>query len=73
MTGLPGIILQGTATLAIALREIIEKEADGNSGRISSLFCRFTGMVLPGGGKTFLVYRELLKKIEKKIKKTIQY
>ncbi|PKL15906.1 MAG: hypothetical protein CVV49_19035 [Spirochaetae bacterium HGW-Spirochaetae-5] len=47
--GLPGIILQGTATLAIALREILEKEAAGDSGRISSLYCRFTGMVLPGG------------------------
>ncbi len=49
MVGLPGIILQGTATLAIALREIIEKEANGDSRQISSLYCRFTGMVLPGG------------------------
>jgi hypothetical protein len=47
--GLPGIILQGTATLAIAVREILEKEAAGDSGRINSLYCRFTGMVLPGG------------------------
>lgn len=49
MVGLPGIILQGTATLAIALREIIEKEADGNSRLINSVYCRFTGMVFPGG------------------------
>jgi acyl dehydratase len=50
--GLPGIILQGTATLAFAVREIVEKEAQGNSGRITSLYCRFTGMVLPGGDIT---------------------
>ncbi len=46
--GLPGIILQGTATLAYALREIVDREADGDPTRIGALFCRFTGMVLPG-------------------------
>jgi hypothetical protein len=34
------------------VREIIEKEVQGNSGRITSLYCRFTGMVLPGGDIT---------------------
>jgi len=47
--GLPGIILQGTATLAISVREVIERVADGNSERVSSIYCRFSGMVLPGG------------------------
>ncbi len=47
--GLPGIILQGTATLAIAVREILEREVAGDSRRVSSLYCRFSGMVLPGG------------------------
>jgi len=46
--GLPGIILQGTATLAFAAREIIDKEADGNPSRLKRLSCRFTGIVLPG-------------------------
>ncbi len=46
--GLPGIILQGTVTLAFAIREIINREADRDATRLRSLFCRFTGMVLPG-------------------------
>lgn len=46
--GLPGRILQGTATLAYALRELINKEAKGNPFELKSAYCRFTGMVLPG-------------------------
>ncbi|NNL75486.1 MAG: hypothetical protein HKO68_04025 [Desulfobacterales bacterium] len=46
--GLPGIILQGTATLALAVRELINREADGNSRQLKEIFCRFTDMVLPG-------------------------
>lgn len=46
--GLPGIILQGTATLAFAVREIINKSAGGNPARLKRLCCRFTGMVIPG-------------------------
>jgi len=46
--GLPGIILQGTATLAYAAREIINREAGGDPRRLKSISCRFTGMVLPG-------------------------
>jgi len=46
--GLPGIILQGTATLALAAREILNKNADGNPSRLQELSCRFTGMVIPG-------------------------
>ncbi|MBI4963721.1 MAG: MaoC family dehydratase N-terminal domain-containing protein [Desulfomonile tiedjei] len=46
--GLPGIILQGTATLAYAIREIINREADGNPYALRSVACRFTGMVVPG-------------------------
>ncbi|MCG6879842.1 MAG: MaoC family dehydratase N-terminal domain-containing protein [Deltaproteobacteria bacterium] len=46
--GLPGIILQGTATLALAAREIVNREADGNPERLKELSCRFTGMVIPG-------------------------
>ncbi len=46
--GLPGIILQGTATLAYAVREIINREAEGNPLVLRSVGCRFTGMVIPG-------------------------
>ena len=46
--GLPGIILQGTATLALAIREIVDREADRHPERIRLVSGRFTGMVLPG-------------------------
>ena len=46
--GLPGIILQGTATLAFSIREIVDREADRDPARIKTVACRFTGMVLPG-------------------------
>jgi len=46
--GLPGIILQGTATLAYAIRELVNIEAGKDPARISEIACRFTGMVRPG-------------------------
>jgi len=46
--GLPGIIHQGTATLALAVHNILNREAGGDSRRLVSVYCRFTGMVLPG-------------------------
>ena len=46
--GLPGIILQGTATLAYAVRELVNNEADKDPERILEIACKFTGMVLPG-------------------------
>ncbi len=46
--GLPGIILQGTATLALSVREIVNREASGNPALISEIACKFTGMVKPG-------------------------
>lgn len=46
--GLPDIIYQGTATLALGVREMINREAEGDPGRVRSISCRFTGMVIPG-------------------------
>lgn len=46
--GLPDILLQGTATLALAARELINREAGGDPTRLRELACRFTGMVTPG-------------------------
>ena len=43
--GLPGTIMQGTATVAMALREIINREAGMNPRRVHSLSCRFTDMI----------------------------
>jgi acyl dehydratase len=48
MVGLPGIILQGTAILAYAVREVVNSEAEKDPARISEIACRFTGMVRPG-------------------------
>jgi len=48
MVGLPDIILQGTATLAYAVKELINREASENPLCLKSLSCRFTGMVIPG-------------------------
>jgi acyl dehydratase len=46
--GLPGIILQGTATLSHAVREIINREAGGDPTCLQRVACRFSGMVFPG-------------------------
>ena len=45
--GLPGILLQGTATLAYAARELLNHNGDGDPSSLQALTCRFTGMVLP--------------------------
>lgn len=44
--GLPDIILHGTATLALAVTEVVDKHADGNPARVTRLGGRFAAMVL---------------------------
>jgi acyl dehydratase len=46
--GLPNIILQGTATLAFAARDLVDREANADPFLLRSIACRFVGMVLPG-------------------------
>ena len=46
--GLPDIILHGTATWALAGREVIRAHCDGDPGRLKRLFGRFSAMVIPG-------------------------
>jgi acyl dehydratase len=46
--GLPGIIHQGTSTLALAVHKILNREAGGDPHKLATVFCRFSGMVLPG-------------------------
>jgi len=45
--GLPDILLQGTAALAIAAREVLNRNGNGDPGRLRALACRFTGMIFP--------------------------
>ncbi|UCG00304.1 MAG: MaoC family dehydratase N-terminal domain-containing protein [Candidatus Heimdallarchaeota archaeon] len=47
LVGLPDIILHGTATLAMAVRTITNKELEGDPFRIDEIACKFTSMVLP--------------------------
>jgi acyl dehydratase len=54
--GLPEIILQGTATLALAVRELIKREAESRPWRLKEIYCRFSGMVFPGSDITLQVY-----------------
>jgi acyl dehydratase len=44
--GLPGLILHGTATLAMAVSRIVEAEAGGDPARIAQIHGRFGAMVL---------------------------
>lgn len=53
--GLPGAILHGAATLAYAVREMVDAEAESDPARLRSLSCQFTGMVLPGSDITVRV------------------
>jgi acyl dehydratase len=44
--GLPGLILHGTATLAMAITEVVERCAAGDPSRVSRISARFGAMVL---------------------------
>ena len=57
--GLPGRILQGTATLAYAVRELINREGKGDPLTVQSVSCRFSGMVIPGGAITVRLLRKI--------------
>ncbi len=56
MVGLPDIILQGTATLAFAARELTNNEAEMDPQRVKELSCRFTGMVVPPSDIRILLF-----------------
>ena len=43
--GLPGPILHGTATLALAVSEVLRRELGAEPARVSEIQARFTGMV----------------------------
>jgi len=43
--GLPGLILHGTATLALAVSQVVTRELGGDPGLVRRVAARFTGMV----------------------------
>lgn len=43
--GLPGLILHGTATLALAVSQVVARELGGDPARVRGVAARFTGMV----------------------------
>lgn len=45
--GLPGTLLQGTATMAYAVRQLVNREAGEDPTKLKAISGRFTGMVLP--------------------------
>jgi acyl dehydratase len=46
--GLPGVIVQGTQTLAKATSRLLQRQPTDRPYRLAELACRFAGMVLPG-------------------------
>ena len=46
--GLPGMIYQGSATLARAVSCLVEREAEGDAARVAELDARFGAFVRPG-------------------------
>lgn len=50
--GLPDIILHGSANIAIALREVINRSFDGDPTRLRRFAGQFRGMVIPGRSVT---------------------
>lgn len=45
--GLPDLLVQGTWTLARAVKEVVDREAGSDPSRLREVQCRFTGMVVP--------------------------
>jgi acyl dehydratase len=45
--GLPAPILHGTATLALALSQVLARDLGGDAARVRVVAARFTGMVVP--------------------------
>jgi acyl dehydratase len=45
MAGLSAPILHGSATLALAVSEVVQRDLDGDPARVAEIAVRFTGMV----------------------------
>ncbi len=51
--GLPDILLQGTATLALCSKELIDKLGKGQPENLLEISCEFKQMIVPGGSIAF--------------------
>lgn len=67
--GLPDILVQGTSTIAFAVREIINREANGDPTKLKVVSGRLTAMVFPNSN----IRVQLLDKCENEISTTIYY
>ena len=56
--GLPGIILHGTATLALGVSAVVDAAAGGDPNRVRRIVCRFRAMVLMPSTITVRVWDE---------------
>ncbi|WP_419945201.1 MaoC/PaaZ C-terminal domain-containing protein [Candidatus Poriferisodalis sp.] len=56
--GLPGIILHGTATLALGVSAVVDAVADGDPNCVRRIVCRFRAMVLMPSTITVRVWDE---------------
>lgn len=62
--GLPDVILHGTATWALAGREVVRRRCDGDPTRLRRLHGRFRAMVIPG----YPITVELGSRIENRVR-----
>ena len=55
--GHPGVSLHGRCTTAMTTREVVDKLANGDPGRVRRIQVRFTKIVLPGDTLTTRAWR----------------
>lgn len=55
--GLPGVILHGLCTMALAARDIVSTQCGGNPARLRSISVRFARPVFPGGDLSLEIWR----------------
>lgn len=65
--GLPGIILHGTATLAYSVKELINKETNGDPSKVKVISGNFTDMVFPNTNIKVQLVKKNVKLDEKEL------
>jgi acyl dehydratase len=55
--GLPGMILHGLCTLALATRAVVNRSAKGDWSKLESVSCRFSKIAQPGERLRIIAYR----------------
>ena len=54
--GLPDVILHGSATLALAVSNIVDHVGGNEPSRVQRVYCRFRGMVLMPSSINVIIY-----------------